>query len=200
MFLSACSGCPAREEEPVQIGSSTLLLKNKPVQTPQATGPKVRVINIGPSKEENGSGDMASGAAMSDTFGVSVSIPSDVGIDSGLTGRLKDKLKEAFADRGSSPPDIDIYTGVMSLDSFARYYEDRGYKIQRTSVPAAQVIEPLLSERPELAAKVNLSNYAGININQVVVEGANISAADKYIDPETYEVVYKTFVTVTKTK
>ena len=67
-------------------------------------------------------------------------------------------------------------------------------------MPASQVIAPLLEEKPELQGKISASNYTGIMINQVIVEGANISAADKYIDPVTYEVVYKTFVTVTKSK
>ena len=88
----------------------------------------------------------------------------------------------------------------MSLDSFAKYYEDKGFKVQRTSVPASSVISPLLEEKPELVTKINMSNYQGVDINQVIVEGANISAADKYIDPETYSVVYKTFVTMTKMK
>ncbi|MBI2342492.1 MAG: hypothetical protein HYU98_07160, partial [Deltaproteobacteria bacterium] len=194
LFLSACSGCPSKEEEPVQVGSDTLTLKmtQQQKEEPSAQLPKIRVINIGPSKDDSKSSydsDDEEGAA---------DIPREVVVDDALTSRLKGKLKEAFAGRNTEPPEIDIFTGTMSLDAFAKHYEDKGYKIQRTSVPASQVIAPLLDEKPELSERINLGNYAGININQVIVEGANISAADKYIDPETYEIVYKTFVTVTK--
>ncbi|PIR16238.1 MAG: hypothetical protein COV46_09185 [Deltaproteobacteria bacterium CG11_big_fil_rev_8_21_14_0_20_49_13] len=192
LLLSSCGGCPSREDDPVRVNSSMLTLGKQagtPAQ-PQEQKQNVRIINIGPSKE------VAGGASS----GGNENLPTGVAIDNSLTDRLRDKLKEAFADRGGDPPDIEIFTGNMSLDSFSKYYEERGNKIQRTSVPASQVVAPLLNERPDLADKINMSNYAGITINQVIVEGANISAADKYIDPETYEVVYKTFVTVTKTK
>jgi hypothetical protein len=193
LFLTACSGCPSKEEEPVQVGSGTVTLKiTEPQRSePAALQPRVRVISIGPSKND-------SETSYDDNDGETADVPREVAVDDGLTTRLKDKLKEAFAGRDAEPPEIDIFTGIMSLDAFAKHYEDKGFKIQRTSVPASQVIAPLLDEKPELSDKINLGNYAGISINQVIVEGANISAADKYIDPETYEIVYKTFVTVTK--
>ncbi len=192
-LLASCSGCPGcgKSDEPVQIGSKTMTLQEGggSSTTAGANKPRVRVINIGPSKKEEGEAKLSGGSS---------AVPSEVTISDSLTSRLKEKLKEAFEGRGSAPPEIEIYTGVMSLDAFAKYYEDKGHKIQRTSVPSSQIVAPLLDEKPELSGKINLSNYAGVNINQVVVEGANISAADKYIDPETYEIVYKTFVTVTK--
>lgn len=189
-FFSACSSC--FEEEPAQVSSGTVLLGQVPkAERPvDSSLPKVKVINIGPSKD---SPNQTASASASD-------IPREVNVDDALTSRLKDKLNEAFRGRGTSPPDIEIYTGSMGLDQFSKYYEDKGLKIQRTSVPASQIIAPLLDEKPELAGKINLADYAGVSINQVIVEGENISAADKYIDPETYEVVYKTFVTVTKMK
>lgn len=195
IFYSACSACRENEDEPVQVGSDTVTLKNaqagkKALSASEGT-PKVRVIDIGPSKEE----PTSSSAKSSEN-----SLPREVSVDDRLTARLKDKLKEAFEGRGIEPPQIEIFTGVINLDAFAKYYEDQGYKIQRTSVPASQIVAPLLDEKPELSDKINLANFAGININQVIVEGINISAADKYIDPETYEIVYKTFVTVTQTK
>lgn len=190
-LFHACSACPSREDEPTRVNSSMLTLKTaEQLSQPEGAGPNVRVINIGPSKEEE----------QVEAKGVIADVPSDVSMDSSLTNRLREKLKEAFSGKGGTPPDIEIYTGVMSLEAFSKYYEDRGYKIQRTSVPASQVIAPLLSEKPELSDRINISNYAGITINQIVVEGVNISAADKYIDPENYQVVYKTFVTITKTK
>lgn len=193
LFLSACSGCRSKEDEPVRVNSGELMLKSPSElskdMTSAARQPNVQVINIGPSKDL---GPVPSGGG--------VNVPSDVSMDHALTSRLKDKLNQAFSSRGVTPPDIDIYTGSMSLESFSKFYEDKGFKIQRTSVPASQVVAPLLEEKPELAGRINLANYAGITINQVIVEGANISAADKYIDPETYQVVYRTFVTVTKGK
>jgi hypothetical protein len=198
-LLNSCSGCPAcgTSDEPVQVTSKTMTLnkEGRSAAVPEGDRPRVRVINIGPSKEEGSAeGPAAKGSGSSGKEAV----PSEVAISDPLTSRLKEKLKEAFEGRGSAPPEIEIYTGVMSLDSFAKFYEDKGYKIQRTSVPASQIVAPLLDEKPELSGKINLGNYSGVSINQVVVEGANISAADKYIDPETYEIVYKTFVTVTK--
>lgn len=189
LLLTNCGGCPGSEEETIQVGSSTIILDGgKGAQNTVPTGPKIRTINIGPSKD-------VTDAPYGDT-----SIPAEVAQDSALTNRLKEKLDQAFAAKGGTPPNIEIYTGVLSLDAFAKYYEDRGFKIQRTSIPASQVIAPILDERPEMSGKIDLANYAGVSINQVVVEGANISAADKYIDPETYEIVYKTFVTVNKSK
>lgn len=195
--MASCGGCLTREDEPVQVGSQTLTFETAEKQQPQKSvapaqnQPRVRVINIGPSKNTEGRQQQADS---------NQEVPSEVVVDTTLTSRLKERLAEAFEGRGSTPPEVDIYTGSMSIDGFAKYYEDRGFKIQRTSVPASQVIAPLLDEKPELSDKIMLSNYAGIVINQVIVEGANISAADKYIDPETYEVVYKTFVTVTHLK
>jgi hypothetical protein len=188
----SCSSCFNREEVPTRVGSESVTL-NQATQAQQASlqqapGPNIRVINIGPSKKEGAGGK--SGAASG--------LPSDTSLDDRLTSRLKEKLAQAYEGRGAKIPEIEIYTSPMSLQSFSKYYEDKGFKIQRTSVPAGQVIAPLLEEKPELAGKIQMSNYTGININQVIVEGANISAADKYIDPESYEVIYKTFVTVTK--
>jgi hypothetical protein len=186
--MASCGGC-SHEEETIQVGSSTIVLDaGKSSQNVVPAGPRVRVINVGPSKD-------ITDAPYGDT-----SIPTEVTPDTALTNRLKERLDQAFAARGGTPPNIEIYTGVLNLDAFAKYYEDRGFKIQRASIPASQVIAPILDEKPELSGKINLSNYAGVSINQVVVEGANISAADKYIDPETYEIIYKTFVTVNKNK
>ena len=197
--LSACS---SDNEEPVKVSSSSVLHDNsqsqqESVATKQLNGPRVRVINIGPSKDDSSDSDSYSSSTQ--PRGDST-VPKEFAVDTSLTDRLHDKLKEAYASRGGKPPDIEIYTGSQSLDQFAKHYEELGYKILRTSVPAGQVIGPLLDEKPELASKVSLANYSGININQVIVEGANISAADKYIDPVTYEIVYKTFVTVTKVR
>ncbi len=202
VLLIACS-CSSDHEEPVKVSSSSFLQDNTQTQQEVAahkklSGPRIRVINIGPSKDSSsldGASGEYGGSSRQDT-----TVPKEFSVDATLTGRLHDKLKEAYASRGGSPPEIEIYTGSQSLDQFARHYEDLGYKILRTSVPAGQVIGPLLNERPELASRISLANYSGVNINQVIVEGANISAADKYIDPVTYEVVYKTFVTVTKVR
>lgn len=198
-FTASCNSCGSKVEEPTRVSSNALTLQMGSMlkeTAPVSNKPNIKVINIGPSKEEvakTTTNETPQTASDKD-------IPKEVAIDSSLTGRLKDKLAQAFEGKGAAPPDIEIYTGVMSLGSFAQYYEGKGYKIQRTSVPASQIIAPLLEEKPELSSKISLNNYAGITINQVIVEGLNISAADKYIDPLTYEVVYKTFVTVTKTK
>ena len=193
LLFNGCSSCRDGEDEPVRIGSQALTLQVPTIAQSQAKEPNIKVINIGPSKREDGE-------KTEEPKTESGNVPSEVNIDNTLTSRLKEKLEEAFAGKGTKPPEIEIYTGVMSLEDFSKYYEGKGYKIQRTSIPASQIVAPLLDEKPELSSKISLANYAGININQIIVEGLNISAADKYIDPETYEVVYKTFVTVTRMK
>jgi hypothetical protein len=196
IFFPSCGGCPSKVEEPTRVSSGAVTLKGPAgEQGPYADQPNVRVIKIGPSKDASSAPESAASVSSP-----SADVPREVAVDASLTSRLKDKLNAAFEGKGTAPPEIEIFTGNMSLDAFAQYYESRGRKIQRTSVPASQIIGPLLEEKPELAGKISLGNYSGVTINQVIVEGQNISAADKYIDPVTYEIVYKTFVTVTKTK
>lgn len=187
------ANCSRKTDEPERASSKALELSRPVVEKQEVVKNNVKVINIGPSKEAPRTEERSFEAP-------SAPLPSDAGFNDALTSRLKEKMKEAFAGRESAMPDVDIYTSATSLESFSRYYEERGYKIQRTSIPASQIIAPLLDEKPELRDKISLGNYAGITINQIIVEGINVSAADKYIDPETYEVVYKTFVTVTRTR
>lgn len=111
-----------------------------------------------------------------------------------LSKRLMDKLKESkIPFNENNPPKI--YVSNQTISEFSSYYESKGQKVSRMSIPASVLIAPLLQEHPELAAKIDVKAMETTVINQVVVEGTGISAADKYIDPDTLQVVDKLFVT-----
>lgn len=105
-------------------------------------------------------------------------------------------MAEAYGGDLTKVPDAKVYLGTEELDSFAKFYEQRGYKTGRVTIPVSQIIQAAMRDRPELKERVNLSDYDGIVIEQVMVEGTGVSAANKYIDPDTLKVVDKLFVTV----
>lgn len=204
---TGCSGC-RRETEPLQVAGQSLALQTKSQpQQPGAqqlpTGPRVIEIKARPY---NGTPDKTGSTPAGE---VAVSIGSPTPLDNSpkitqtppgsveeeaLTKRLTDKLKESnipFNDK--NPPKI--YTSNQSISEFSNYYEAKGQRVSRMSIPAAVLIRPLLQDHPELAAKVDIDALDKVTINQVVVEGTGISAADKYIDPDTLQVVDKLFVT-----
>jgi len=197
LCFSSCSSCQ-KDDEPTRVSSNAITLKGNVQKSAEPyiskREPRVRVINIGESARH----EDQEGSSTKPIYGGNASLPPETELNDTLTNRLKEKMQESYSDRGTTPPAVDIYTSAQSLEEFSRYYEDRGHNIQRTRIPASQIIAPLLEEKPELRDKISIAQYAGIYINQVIVEGQNISAADKYIDPETYEVINKTFVTVTK--
>lgn len=112
-----------------------------------------------------------------------------------LTQRLKEKMAEAYGGDMGRVPDAKIYLGTNSLQDFIEFYEQRGYRVQRIAVPVQRILQPVLRDRPELQGKIRLEDYADVVIHQAMVEGTGISAADRYIDPDTYEVVDRLFVT-----
>lgn len=192
----------------MQVSGQSLALQAKapqqpPPSPPQAAGPRVIDIKARPyTGPANPTGTAPAGTAAV-TIGSPTSpaeapkiaqAPPGAVEEEGLTKRLTDKLKESnipFNDK--NPPKI--YTSNQSISEFSNYYEAKGQKVSRMSIPAAVLIRPLLQEHPELAAKVNIDELDKVTINQVVVEGTGISAADKYIDPDTLQVVDKLFVT-----
>lgn len=112
-----------------------------------------------------------------------------------LTMRLKERMAESYGGDIDKVPDAKIYLGNGSLDDFIGFYESRGYHIQRVAVPVKRILQPVLRDRPELADRINLESYGEQVIHQVMVEGTGISAADQYIDPDSFQVVDRLFVT-----
>ncbi len=203
LTFTSCSGC--REPEPVQVLGQSLELRSQSQQAPPqpSTGPRVIEIKARPfvgTLERTGS-TAAGETAL--TIGRPVPSANEPRItqappgsieEEGLTKRLMDKLKESnIPFNEKNPPKI--YTSNQSISEFSSYYESRGQRVSRMSIPAAVLIRPLLQDHPELATKVDIDALDKVAINQVVVEGTGISAADKYIDPDTLQVVDKLFVT-----
>jgi hypothetical protein len=112
-----------------------------------------------------------------------------------LTMRLREKMAEAYGGDMKRAPKASIYLSNGTLKEFIGFYEDRGYKVTRVAVPVTRILKPVLRDRPELAGRIRLEDYEGVSVHQVMIEGTGISAADRYIDPETYEVVDRLFVT-----
>lgn len=124
-----------------------------------------------------------------------LTIPPDTYEETSLSDRLREKMLEAYAGKESSMPDVKIYLSNMNYDEFIQYYKNLGYKMHTVAVPATDVIDPVLTQKPELAKKINRASYENVVIHQVLIDEAGISAADKYIDPDTFQVIDKTFVT-----
>jgi len=112
-----------------------------------------------------------------------------------LTMRLREKMAEAYGGDVKRVPEATIYLSNGTIDEFIDFYEQRGYKVSRITVPVKRILQPVLREKPELAEKIKLDDYGDTVIHQVMVEGTGISAADKYVDPDTYKVVDRLFVT-----
>ncbi len=112
-----------------------------------------------------------------------------------LTMRLREKMAQAYGGDVNRVPAANIYLSNGTLDEFIDFYEQRGYKVSRISVPVKRILQPVLREKPELAEKIQLENYEGLVIHQAMVDGTGISAADKYIDPDTYQIIERLFVT-----
>ncbi|GEM_PF-6299329 len=112
-----------------------------------------------------------------------------------LTMRLREKMAEAYGGDVKRVPNATIYLSNGTLEEFISFYEERGYHVQRVTVPVQRILQPVLRDKPELADRIHLENYADAAIHQAMVEGTGISAADKYIDPDSYEIVDRLFVT-----
>lgn len=200
--FNSCSGC--REPQSIQVSGQSLELeaqKQAQAQQQQATGPRVIEIK---AKPYNGStektGTTVAGESTISIIPTNTSTPPKIQTPPGaveeeaLSKRLMDKLKESkISFNENNPPKI--YVSNQTITEFSSYYESKGQKVSRMSIPASVLIAPLLQEHPELANKIDMNKIENTVINQVVVEGSGISAADKYIDPDTLQVVDKLFVT-----
>lgn len=202
-----CSGC--REPESIQVSGQSLELEaqkqaaQQAQQAQQPTGPRVIEIK---AKPYSGTTEKTGSAPAGDTALTIIPVtptpppvaktqaPPGAVEEEGLSKRLTDKLKESkIPFNENNPPKI--YVSNQTISEFSNYYESKGQKVSRMSIPASVLIAPLLQEHPELAAKIDVKAMENTIITQVVVEGSGISAADKYIDPDTLQVVDKLFVT-----
>lgn len=201
LFLSnmACKSCRYKDAEPeTMISSDTLLMggSGPEQEIVKDTKPKIRTIEIGPSRRRTEE-PVQTIVEQKETPKKALQelLPPKTYEETDLTSRLQDKMSEAYAGRESEIPDVKIYLSDMQYGEFVDYYRNLGYKVKTITVPASEVIRPVLDQRPDLSKKLNIEDYEGITIRQVMVHEAGISAADKYIDPDTFEVVDKTFVT-----
>lgn len=202
--LHACSGC-RRELESVQVSGQSLELEAQkqapPSDASQDTGPRVIEIRAKKGDDTTSASPSSSVTSIDIASGTSLQpppkaqqVPPGAIVEETLTKRLTDKFKESnIPFNEKNPPKI--YISSQSLSEFSSYYESKGQKVSRMSIPAAVLIRPLLQEHPELSSKIDADALEKVTINQVVVEGTGISAADKYIDPDTLQVVDKLFVT-----
>ncbi|MBI2346227.1 MAG: hypothetical protein HYV03_04970 [Deltaproteobacteria bacterium] len=197
--FSGCSGCPRRDDV-VTVAAPPLTLQDVPppatieplrAQPPpasQSSTPATPPLSAGPPSLPQPLGLLATAGPPP--------VPPGAYVAEDLTQRLKEKMAEAYGGDLTKVPDAKVYLGTEELDSFAKFYEQRGYKTGRVTIPVSQIIQAAMRDRPELKERVNLSDYDGIVIEQVMVEGTGVSAANKYIDPDTLKVVDKLFVTV----
>lgn len=195
---TSCRSCKKEKEPEVTVSSAQLILQTKgdaPEDETVDKGPKIRRIEIGPSKRESEESPAEVQPTAAERIKEAIaSLPPNTFEESDLTERLRDKLADAYGSE-EDVPDVKIYVSEMKYDQFIDYYKKLGYKTKTVAVPATQIIEPVLAQRPELIDKINLADYENVIIHQVMIDEAGISAADKYIDPDTFEVVEKTFVT-----
>lgn len=193
--FAGCRACKKSDEPVVTISAAPVTIEGRaeePAALPAGKGSNVKHITIGPGKgedEEPAAPQEEPAKKISD-----VALPPNTFEETDLSARLREKMLDAYKGREDDMPDVKIYLSDMKYDEFVNYYKGLGYSVRTVAVPARQVIEPVLDLRPELAGKINLSAYDDVVIHQVMVDDAGISAADKYIDPDTFQVLDKTFV------
>lgn len=195
-FLYGCSAC--QEQESTVVSSATLQLLLPP---PVVDEPKVakssaapRVYRIDLRGDRSAATDVPPQIGTEPAPVPSAAMPPGAFLDDGLTNRLQERIRESQGD-AAGPIKAQIYTSNQTLDEFVSYYENRGYKVTRVSIPATQIISPALRGNPDLASRVRLEDFENVQINQVIVEGAGISAADKYVDPDSFRMIDRLFIT-----
>ncbi len=177
-------GSPSAPNAQVPTGPRVIEIKARPY-----TGPDLKTESSGPTVSSS-----ASPAPSTNQPKITSAPPPGATEEESLSKRLTDRLKESkIPFNEKNPPKI--YVSNQTITEFASFYEAKGNKISRMSIPASVLIAPLLQDHPELAAKIDVKALENTTINQVVVEGTGVSAADKYIDPDTLQVVDKLFVT-----
>ena len=198
IFISGCRSCVKSEEPEITIAATPIILEGREIEVIAESviekKSNIKHITIGPrnkkiKKEYEPEPEVAT-KKMTQT-----ALPPNTYEETDLSARLRDKMLDAYKGREDQMPDVKIYLSEMNYDEFIAYYKGLGYRVRTVAVPARQVIEPVLNQRPELAGKINIAAYDDIVIHQVMVNEAGISAADKYIDPDTFQVIDKTFVT-----
>lgn len=197
-FFESCSGCPRRGEEILTVTGAPVTL-NEPappapvVPTPSPPPTPQRAVIPSPPREPTAPApDLLAALAKSGP----PPVPPGATVATDLTQRLKEKLAEVYGGEIGKVPDAKIYLGSDTLDAFSKFYEQRGYKTQRVSIPVSQIIQAAIRDRQELSEQVRLEDYEGVVIEQVMVDGTGVSAADKYIDPDTLKVVDRLFITM----
>lgn len=200
ILLSSCAGCPWRAEEEtvtsLESEAITLQLPRPPETAPVA---KLTPPPTEPDTPERPTETAAPEEPAQILEQLAQSgpppVPPGTYVDEALTMRLKEKMAKAYGDDITQVPDLKIYLSNGSLEEMIDFYEERGYQPQRISVPIRRILQPVLRDKPELADRIRLEDYDDMVIHQVMIEGTGISAADKYIDPDTYEVIERVFVT-----
>jgi len=204
-LFQGCSSCKKDNGEPEKsISSSPIeLYFEEPIPEPEPIkkkNSKVKYIEIGSSKRILKDAPKISREKTAEPVDrmVEASLPPKTYQETNLTDRLREKIVDAYGGKEEGIPDIKIYISEMKYNDFVSYYKNLGFNVKTVAVPAMQVIEPVLEQRPELASSINLAEYENVVIHQVMVDEVGISAADKYIDPDTFEIIDKTFVTKSK--
>jgi len=200
-FLASCSkgchGCHRDTSPETTIVASSVMLEARDIpdeEPAKPTGPKIRRITIGPrTRRIEAVADVP--VTSQEKLAEMSKLPPDTFEETDLSSRLREKMLDAYQGREEDIPDVKIYISDMRYDEFVSYYQNLGYKVSTVAVPASQIIEPVLDQRPEMKSKINMADYDNVVIHQVMVDEAGISASDKYIDPDTFEVIDKTFVT-----
>lgn len=187
---AGCGGCPS-DSRVTTVGSPQVALEKPappappPVPEPE-TVPEKAAVPAPPAPEE----------VMADLSAASPPpVPAGTFEAEDLTMRLREKMAEAYGGDLAKVPQAKIYLSNGTLQELIDFYEQRGYRVQRVSVPVTRILQPVLRDKPDLASRIRLEDYEGVVIHQVMIEGTGMSAADKYIDPDTYQVIDRLFVT-----
>ena len=192
-----CHGCHRDTSPETTIVASSVMLEARDIpdeEPSKPSGPKIRRITIGPrTRRIETTADVPK--TSQEKLAEMSQLPPDTFEETDLSSRLREKMLDAYQGREEDIPDVKIYISDMRYDEFVSYYQNLGYKVSTVAVPASQIIEPVLDQRPEMRRKINMADYDNVVIHQVMVDEAGISASDKYIDPDTFEVIDKTFVT-----
>lgn len=195
MAWTGCAGCPRGSDDVISVTGNTVTLDlpppPPPPPVPLATPPPP-AVNKTATRTAVPTPDILSTLVKSGP----PPVPPGAYMADDLTHRLKEKMAESYDGDLTKVPDAKIFLGTDTLDNFVKFYEQRGYKTSRVSIPANQIIQAATRDRPELANKISPGDYEGVVIEQVMIDGTGTSAADKYIDPDTFQVVHKLFITV----
>lgn len=205
--LMGCRGCGCAREHVTEVASGPVTLAVPRHEEPRPTPPlAVAPANPPPTPDGTPRIDIVGRSGPSPDAPVTNVLeeltasgpppvpPSTFKADD-LTMRLREKMAEAYGGNLERVPEATIYLSNGTLEEFIDFYEQRGYQVSRITVPVKRILQPVLREKPELASKIQLERYEGVVIHQAMVDGTGISAADRYVDPDSYQVIERLFVT-----